>query len=118
MIRSTKMPGVWIWSGSSSPISTSCSTSATQTLPQLAIIGLKFREVFRKTRLPDLSPFHARVIADNGEALGAAVAQGGDEILRYAAQPEAARSDRHVIVEQAVKRSRGGGVDFAHVERD
>ena len=53
------MPGVWIWSGSSSPISTSCSTSATQTLPQLAIIGLKFREVFRKMRLPDLSPFHA-----------------------------------------------------------
>ena len=59
MMRSTKMPGVWIWSGSSSPTSTSCSTSATQTLPQVAIIGLKFREVFRKMRLPDLSPFHA-----------------------------------------------------------
>ena len=28
-------------------------------LPQVAIIGLKFREVFRKMRLPDLSPFHA-----------------------------------------------------------
>ena len=53
------MPGVWMSSGASSPTSTSCSTSATQTCPQVAIIGLKFRAVLRKTRLPDLSPFHA-----------------------------------------------------------
>ena len=41
------MPGVWTSSGSSSPTSTSCSTSATQTSPQVAIIGLKFRAVLR-----------------------------------------------------------------------
>ena len=43
--------------------------------------------------------------------------QCGDEIFRYAAKPEPARGDRHVVVEQAGKRSRGVGVNFAHVER-
>src|SRR5207249_7496346 len=51
-------------------------------------------------------------------ALPISVVQCGDEILRYAAQPEPACSDRHVVVEQAGKRSRGVGIDFAHVERD
>ena len=40
-------PGVWMLSGSSSPASTRCSTSATVTWPALAIIGLKLRAVFR-----------------------------------------------------------------------
>src|SRR5690606_27502214 len=39
--RSTKIPGVWIWSGSIEPVGTRCSTSATVTLPAVAIIGLK-----------------------------------------------------------------------------
>src|SRR6185437_14093057 len=40
-------PGVMIWSGSSWPVGTRCSTSATVALPAVAIIGLKFRAVFR-----------------------------------------------------------------------
>ena len=47
MMRWTKMPGVWIWSGSSSPISTSCSTSAMVILPAVATFGLKLRAVIR-----------------------------------------------------------------------
>ncbi len=46
-MRSTKMPGVWMASLSSAPTGTSSSTSATVTLPAVAIIGLKFRAVFR-----------------------------------------------------------------------
>ncbi len=53
------MPGTWMLFGSSSPTSTRCSTSATQILPQVAIIGLKLRAVSRNTRLPRRSPFHA-----------------------------------------------------------
>ncbi len=41
------MPGVWIVSGSRLPVGTICSTSAIQTLPQVAAGGLKFRAVFR-----------------------------------------------------------------------
>jgi hypothetical protein len=41
------MPGVWTWSGSSEPTSTSSSTSAMVTRAAVAIIGLKFRAVFR-----------------------------------------------------------------------
>src|SRR5438445_13886871 len=216
MMRSTKMPGVWIWSGSSSPISTSCSTSATQTLPQLAIIGLKFRgfpenEVAGLVALPHLHErklgrdagfeyvflavknfgflalsqvgaetgacvesrdpratrtqplreralgnelefkftrqhltlellvlanvrgqdfFHlpcgeqnshsetidASVVANNGQALHAVVAQRRDQIFRNAAQPEPARSDRHVVLKQAVKRGGGVRINFVHAE--
>ncbi len=61
---------------------------------------------------------HARVVADDGEAFHAAVVQGGDEIFRDAAQPEPAGGDRHVVVEQAVKRGLGVRVNFAHVERN
>lgn len=46
-MRWTKMPGVWIWSGSSSPTSTRCSTSAMVIFPAVATIGLKFRAVIR-----------------------------------------------------------------------
>src|SRR5688572_18093290 len=58
-MRSTKIPGVWIASGSNSPISTICSTSATHALPQVATMGLKFLAVLRYTRLPDLSALYA-----------------------------------------------------------
>src|SRR6185312_5076953 len=44
-MRSTKMPGVWIAFGSSSPASTRISTSATHLFPTVAIIGLKLRAV-------------------------------------------------------------------------
>ena len=47
MIRCTKMPGVWMWSGSKLPAGTISSTSATVTRPAVAIIGLKFRAVLR-----------------------------------------------------------------------
>ena len=67
---------------------------------------------------PHAETIHARVVADDGEAFHAAVVQCGDEILRYAAQPEPARGDRHVVVEQAGKRSLGVGVNFAHVGRN
>ena len=60
---------------------------------------------------------HARVVADDGQAFHAAVVQGGDEILRDAAQPEAARGDRHVVVQQAGQGRLGVGVNFAHVEK-
>src|SRR5216683_1448005 len=46
-MRWTKMPGVWMWSGSSSPAGTSCSTSATVTFAAVAIIGLKLRAVLQ-----------------------------------------------------------------------
>ena len=45
--RSMKMPGVWMLSLSKLPTGTNSSTSATVTLPAVAIIGLKFRAVFR-----------------------------------------------------------------------
>lgn len=45
--RCTKMPGVWIASGSSSPFSTISSTSATVIRPAIAHIGLKLRAVRR-----------------------------------------------------------------------
>ena len=67
---------------------------------------------------PHAEAIHARVVADDGETFHAAVVQCGDEIFRYAAQPESAGSDRHVVVEQAVERSLGVGVNFAHVERN
>src|SRR5947208_3649834 len=47
MMRLTKMPGVWMWSGLSSPAGTSCSTSATVIFAAVAIIGLKLRAVLR-----------------------------------------------------------------------
>src|SRR3979490_2800056 len=47
IMRLTKMPGVWIWSGSISPAGTRCSTPATVIFSAVAIIGLKFRAVLR-----------------------------------------------------------------------
>src|SRR5260221_7194239 len=47
MMRFTKIPGVWIWSGSISPAGTRCSTSATVIFAAVAIIGLKLRAVLR-----------------------------------------------------------------------
>src|SRR6202012_3011487 len=47
MMRLTKMPGVWMWSGSILPAGTRCSTSATVILAAVAIIGLKLRAVLR-----------------------------------------------------------------------
>src|SRR5258708_34536758 len=47
MMRLTKMPGVWMWSGSISRAGTRCSTSATVTFAAVAIIGLKFRAALR-----------------------------------------------------------------------
>src|SRR4051812_990982 len=47
MMRLTKIPAVWMWSGSISPAGTRCSTSATVILAAVAIIGLKFRAVLR-----------------------------------------------------------------------
>jgi hypothetical protein len=41
------MPGVWMFSGSSSPDLHQLLDLATVTLPQVAIIGLKLREVLR-----------------------------------------------------------------------
>src|SRR5882762_1941617 len=57
------MLGVCTMSRSSSPTPTMCSTSAIVTLAAVAIIGLKFRAVFRYTRFPHGSPFHARINA-------------------------------------------------------
>ena len=65
---------------------------------------------------PHAEAIHARVVADDGEAFHAAVVQCGDEIFRDAAEPESARGDCHVVVQQAGQRRRGVGVNFAHVE--
>src|SRR5262249_33718027 len=59
---------------------------------------------------------YASVVADNSQALHAAVAQRRDQIFWNAAQPEPARSDRHVVVKQAVKRGGGVRINFAHVD--
>lgn len=45
--RSTKIPAVWIWSGSRAPRGTISSTSATVIRPHIATSGLKFRAVRR-----------------------------------------------------------------------
>src|SRR3954465_15203570 len=63
MMRFTKMPGVWMWSGSISPAGTRCSTSTTVIFAAVAIIGLKLRAVLRYTRLPAVSPFQAWTMA-------------------------------------------------------
>src|SRR4029077_15980974 len=60
---------------------------------------------------------NAGVVAYDRETFHTARVQSGDEILRYPAQPESAGSDRHVVVKQAVQRSLGVRVDFAHLER-
>jgi hypothetical protein len=44
--------------------------------------------------------------------------QRRDKILRDPAQPESARSDRHVVVKQAGQGGSGIRVNFAHVEVD
>src|ERR1700709_1403665 len=62
-MRLTKMPAVWMWSGSISPAGTRCSTSATVNFAAVAIIGLKLRAVLRYTRLPAVSPFQAWTMA-------------------------------------------------------
>ena len=59
---------------------------------------------------------HARVVAHDGQSFHAAVVQRRDQILRDAAQPEAAGSDRHVVVQQAIERGLGVRINFAHVE--
>ena len=46
-MRCTKMPGVWMSSGSSAPVSTSSSTSAIVIFPADATFGLKLRAVRR-----------------------------------------------------------------------
>ena len=46
-MRLTKIPGVMMWSGSIWPLATRSSTSATTTSAAVAMIGLKFRAVFR-----------------------------------------------------------------------
>src|SRR5206468_3956215 len=60
---------------------------------------------------------HASVVAHDREAPDATRVQGGDEILRYPAQAKSSGSDRHVVVKQAVKRSLGVRIDFAHGKR-
>src|SRR5205814_7967166 len=47
MMRLTKMPGVWISSGSSCPAGTRCSTSATVSFAAVASTGLKLRAGLR-----------------------------------------------------------------------
>ena len=53
------MPGVWIELGSRIPSGTNSSTSAMVIFPAMAIMGLKFRAVALKIKLPAVSPFHA-----------------------------------------------------------
>jgi len=65
-----------------------------------------------------VSSTHARIVADDGEVFHAAFMQCGDEILWDPAQPEPARGDGHVVVEQAGQCRLGVRVNFAHVERD
>src|SRR5450631_561799 len=61
--RSMYTPGRWMASGSSSPGSTRCSTSAMAILADMAQTGLKLRAALRKTRFPCRSPFQARTKA-------------------------------------------------------
>ncbi len=90
-------------------------------LELLVLADVRSHDLFhlpRSEQNPHAETIHARIVADDGEAFNAALVQGGDEILGYAAQSEPARSNRHVVVEQAGKRSRGVGINFVHVERD
>src|SRR5690606_7583580 len=61
--RLTKMPGVTMFSGSSSPSSTISRTCATATRAALAMMGPKLRAVLRYTRLPQRSPRSALIRA-------------------------------------------------------
>ena len=60
---------------------------------------------------------HARIVAHDGEPFHAAVDQRRDQVLGDAAETEASRGDRHVVVEQTGERGLGVGKNFAHEER-
>ena len=73
--------------------------------------------------LPDLAPVEqlaqapavdAAIVADDGQALDPALGDGVDQVLRDAAQAEAAGHDRHVVVQEAGQRGLGVTVDFSH----
>src|SRR5437764_15391812 len=61
--RCTKIPGVTIASGSSSPSGTISLTCAMVTLAAMAMMGPKLRAVLRYTRLPQRSPRCALISA-------------------------------------------------------
>ena len=54
----------------------------------------------------------AGVVGGDGEVLHTAVADGGDEVLRDAAEAEAAGGDGHAVEEQAVERGSASAYVF------
>src|SRR5207245_1259546 len=56
----------------------------------------------------------AGVVADDREALNAAVLERGDEILRDSAQAEAAGSDGDVVAQQPLQGGSGVGINLFH----
>ena len=58
---------------------------------------------------------HAGVVADDRQALDAAVHQRLDEILGNPAQAETARGDGHVVSQETLEGGRGARLDFGHL---
>ncbi len=68
-------------------------------------------------QLAEAEAVDAGVVADRGEVLAAAVAQGGDQRLGDAAQAEAADGDGHAVLHQPVEGGVGVGVELVHAEQ-
>ena len=64
---------------------------------------------------PHAEVVHAGVVADDREALGAAVHQRLDEVLGNAAQAEAAGGDRDVVPHEPLEGGGGAWIHFLHL---
>ena len=63
-------------------------------------------------QLAEAPAVDAAIVADDREALNAALDDGVDQVLGNPAQPEAAGDDRHVVVQKAGERVTGAGTYF------
>jgi hypothetical protein len=68
-------------------------------------------------QLAQAKAIDACVVADDGQAFFAGVAQGGDQGFRDAAQAEAAHRQGDAVADDAIQRRRGAGVELVHYYR-
>jgi hypothetical protein len=64
---------------------------------------------------PEADAVDAGVVGDDRQALDAGIADGLDQDARYAAQPEAAGHDRHVVAKETGKGSLAVRIDLLHL---
>jgi hypothetical protein len=73
-----------------------------------------FRDLAGLQQLAEAEAVDAGVVGDDGQALDAAVAQAGDQVLGNAAQAEAAGHDGHAVEGQAFERGFRVSDNLAH----